>query len=122
MTEESEKGSSIHADNSQDIVFEVSRLIEQRLSVIKDLLHGPKPNEVDPEYLRKILSSIGDINEAVSEAIDARSDLLKSIQTDEEKERVEETLRSLSKNLNDALMETAHGTWEIEMVHTRERK
>ena len=122
MTEESEKGSSIHADNSQDVVFEVSRLIEQRLSVIKDLLHGPKPNEADPEYLRKILSSIGDINEAVSEAIDARSDLLKSIKTDEEKERVEETLRSLSINLNDALMETAHGTWEITKWFTHEKE
>ena len=122
MTGESGKDSSIHADNSQDVVFEVSRLIEQRLSVIKDLLHGPKPNEVDPEYLRKILSSIGDINEAVSEAIDARSDLLKSIQTDEEKERVEETLRSLSKNLNDALMETAHGTWEITKWFTHEKE
>ena len=122
MTGESGKDSSIHADNSQDVVFEVSRLIEQRLSVIKDLLHGTKPNEADPEYLRKILSSIGDINEAVSEAIDARSDLLKSIQTDEDRERVEETLRSLSKNLNDALMETAHGTWEITKWFTHEKE
>jgi len=122
MTEESEEESSINADISQDVVFEVSRLIEQRLSLIKDLLYGNKPYEANPEYLRKILSSIGDINEAVSEAIDARSDLLKSIKTDEEEHRVEETLRSLSKNLNDALMETAQGTWEITKWFTHEKE
>ena len=122
MTEESEKDSSILADNSQVVVFEVSRLVEQRLSIIKDLLHDNKPYKANPEYLRKILFSIGDINEAVGEAIDARSDLMKSIKTDEDLDRVEETLRSLSRNLNDALMETAHGTWEITKWFTYEKE
>jgi len=122
MTEESEKDSSLHADNSQVVVFEVSRLVEQRLSIIKDLLHDNKPYKANPEYLRKILSSIGDINEAVGEAIDVRSDLMKSIKTDEDLDRVEETLRSLSRNLNDALMETAHGTWEITKWFTYEKE
>ena len=122
MTEENEKGSSINAASSQDVVFEVSRLIKQRLSEIKDLLHDNKPNRTNPEYLRKVLSSIGDINEAVSEAIDARSDLLKSIKTDEEEHRVEENLRPLSQNLNDALMETSLGIWEITKWFTYEKE
>ena len=49
MTEEEESDSSITADNSQDITFEVSSLIKQRLAKIKDLLYESKPHEAHPD-------------------------------------------------------------------------
>ena len=113
MTEEGESDSSITADNSQDIAFEVSSLIKQRLAKIKDLLYESKPHKANPDYLREVLSSITEINGVVSKAIDLRVSALKDIVTDEEIDRVKENLRPLSQDLNDALMETSAGLYEI---------
>ena len=77
MTEEGESNSSITADNSQDIAFEVSSLIKQHLAKIKDLLYESKPYKTNPEYLREVLSSITDINGVVGKAIDVRVSALK---------------------------------------------
>ena len=122
MTEEGESDSSITADNSQDITLEVSSLIKQRLAKIKDLLYDSKPHEANPEYLREVLSSITEINGVVSKAIDLRVSALKDIVTDEEIDRVKENLRPLSQDLNDALMETSAGLYEITKWFTHEKE
>ena len=122
MTEEPEDDSSSSGDNSQEILFEVSRLIEQRLSKIKDVIHYKHEHKSEPKYLRKILSSITEINEVVSKAIDVRESALQSIETEEERDGINENMRELSQNLNAALMETSLGIYEITKWFTYEKE
>ena len=122
MTEEPEDDSSSSGDNSQEILFEVSRLIEQRLSKIKDVIHDKHEHKSEPKYLRKILSSITEINEVVSKAIDVRESALQSIETEEERDGINENMRELSQNLNAALMETSLGIYEITKWFTYEKE
>ena len=122
MTEEPEDDSSKNGDNSQEILFEVSRLIEQRLSKIKDVIHYKHEHKSEPKYLRKILSSITEINEVVSKAIDVRESALQSIETEEERDGINENMRELSQNLNAALMETSLGIYEITKWFTYEKE
>lgn len=122
MTERPEDVSSINGDNSQEVLFEVSRLIEQRLSKIKDLLQYKHQHNSEPEYLRKVLSTITEINGVVSKAIDVRESALQNIETEEERDDINENMRQLSQNLNDALMETSLGIYEITKWFTYEKE
>ena len=122
MTEEPEDDSSKNSDNSQEVLFEVSRLIEQRLSEIKDLIHDKHEHKSEPKYLRKILSSITEINEVVSKAIDVRESALQNIETEEERDGINENMRELSQNLNAVFLETSNGIYEIWKWFTYEKE
>ena len=122
MTEEPEDDSSSSGDNSQEILFEVSRLIEQRLSKIKDVIHYKHEHKSEAKYLRKILSSITEINEVVSKAIDVRESALQSIETEEERDGINENMRELSQNLKAVFLETSNGIFEIAKWFTYEKE
>jgi ATP-dependent Zn protease len=122
MAEEGEKDSSNIADQEYESVIELTRAIDQHLVEIKDLLYNKKPQSANPEYLREVLSSIVNIHSVVSKAIDARENALENIETEDEEHRVQENLRPLAQNLNDVLMETSMGIFEITKWFTYQKQ
>ena len=122
MTEESKKNPSIINDFGSADAHEVSSLIEQHLSEIKDLIHYKHQHSSEPKYLRKILSSITQINEVVSKAIDVRESALQNIETEEERDGINENMRELSQNLNAVFLETSNGIYEIAKWFTYEKE
>ena len=122
MTEEPEDDSSKNSDNSQEVLIEVSRLIEQRLSKIKELIHYKHQHSSEAKYFRKILSSITEINEVVSKAIDVRESALQNIETEEERDSINENMKELSQNLNAVFLETSNGIYEIWEWFTYEKE
>ena len=114
MTEEGEKDSSIVNDFGYADAQEVSRLILERLPEIKDLLwHGNNPERANPEYLRKVLSSINEINGLVSKAIDVRENALKNIETEEDIDSVNGNMMPLFYEIESAAVEISLGMYTI---------
>ena len=114
MTVEGEKDPSIINDFGYADAQEVSRLIQERLPEIKDLLwHGNNPERANPEYLRKVLSSINEINGLVSKAIDVRENALNNIETEEDIDSVNGNMMSLFYEIESAGVEISLGMYTI---------
>ena len=123
MTEDGEKDSSVINDFGYADAQEVSSLILERLPEIRDLLwHDKKPERANPEYLRKVLASINEINGLVSKAIDVRENALNNIETEEDIDSVNGNMMSLFHEIESAAFEITSGMYTIMDWFKNEKK